>query len=154
MHGLVNELAGEGGLQWCGRLLMIHETFASGGTRSFPVPVSQYLAAKYGYAPERVAPARARILEVMAVLEAQRARSEAAGHAYLLGDAPTAADIYLATFLTALAGRPQEECPDIAPPAAAGFAYFSAELGPSVPPGLLAHRRMMYDRHLPWPIRL
>ena len=39
------------------------------------------------------------------VLEEQRARSQAAGHAYLLGDAPTAADIFLATFLTALAGQ-------------------------------------------------
>ena len=96
LYGLVNELAAEGGLQWCARLLMIHETFASGGTRSFPTPVSQYLAPKYGYAAERIPAARARILEVLILLEAQRARSAAVGHAYLLGDRPTAADIYLA----------------------------------------------------------
>src|SRR5579872_6264164 len=64
LFGLVNELAGEEGAGWCSRLLMVHGSLASGGARSFPLRVAEYLAKDYGYAPARVDAARARVVEV------------------------------------------------------------------------------------------
>jgi len=59
--GWLNELAGEGGLGWNGRLLMIHASLASDGARGFPL-----LAGKYGYAADRIAAARDRSIEIVA----------------------------------------------------------------------------------------
>jgi glutathione S-transferase len=154
LHGLAHELAGAGGLGWCQRLVMIHGGLVTDGARGFPVRVSQYLAPKYGYAPERVAAARDHVVEVLRLFDGQLAASRAAGHRYLLGDELTALDIYLATFLTPLAGQAQVECPQLRPDLLPAFAYLHEELGGQVPPALLAHRSFVYREHLVWPIPL
>lgn len=154
MHGLVHELAGEGGFQWCARLMMIHESVRTGGARSFPAPVAQFLARKYAYAPLSIGPARSRVIEILQLLEAQRARSAAAGYAYILGDRLTALDLYLATFLNSVVALSEADCPGTLPVLRAAFAHLAEELGPAVPPGLAAHRAFVYERHLPWPIAI
>jgi glutathione S-transferase len=154
LHGLLHELASEGGLGWNSRLVMIHGSLDSEGTRSFPLRVAQFLAAKYGYAPARVTPARARIAETLALLDEQLARSRSAGHRYLLGERLTAADIYLAAFLTPAAGLSEADCPDMLPQLRPAFTYLNEELGPGLPASLLAHRAFIYRTHLPWPIAL
>lgn len=154
LFGMANELAGEGGLGWCGRLVMIEASLASGGVRGFPVPVAQRLAAKYGYAPERLPAARARIVEVLGAFDHLLAASRAAGHDYLMGPVLTALDIYLATFLTPFVALPEADCPRMAAPARPAYASLHEQMGPAVPPALVAHRRLVFDRHLPWPIEL
>src|SRR5689334_8389590 len=47
--GLVDLVAGEGGLGWTSRLAMIHASFASQGERGFALPVAKYLAKRYGF---------------------------------------------------------------------------------------------------------
>jgi glutathione S-transferase len=153
-HGLINELAGEDGFQWCARLVMIHESIRTGGARSFPLRVAQFLARKYGYAPERVAAARARVIETMQLLEAERARSAAAGHAYLIGERLTALDLYLATFLNTVVGLSETDCPAMLPALRPAFVHLAEDLGREVPPGLAAHRALVYARHLTWPIAI
>ncbi|HEX3698213.1 MAG TPA: hypothetical protein VH374_22770 [Polyangia bacterium] len=151
--GLLHELAGEDGLGWCSRLLMIHGSLASGGARSFPLPVAQYLAKDYGYAPERVDQARARVADVLLTLQQQLRRSHAAGQAYLVGDRVTALDVYAAAFLTPLVGVSEEDCPAMLPVLRPAFACLQQEVA-AVPAALAAHRRFMFEHHLAWPIAL
>jgi len=152
MFGLVHELAGEDGLGWNNRLLMIDGGLRSEGREGFPLSVARSLARKYGHAPERVAPARARTAEVLALLDRALADAHAAGHRYLMGDAPTALDIYVATFLTPITGVSQAECPAMLAPLRPAFAYVGQQVGDLLSPALAAHRRFIYDEHLGWPI--
>jgi glutathione S-transferase len=133
---------------------MIHGSHTSGGARSFPMPIAQYLASKYGYAPERVAPARARAAEILSLFDGVLAESRAAGHRYLLGPEPSALDVYLATFLTPMLGLSEADCPGVRPEARAAFAYLRDELGGAVTAPLAAHHALIYGSHLPWPIEV
>jgi len=147
--GLLHELAGEDGLGWSARLLMVHASFTSDGQRGFTRPVAQYLAAKYGYAPDRVDDARARAIAIIAALATRLGDA-----AYFGGDRPDALDCYAATFLTPATAIQPEDCPAFAPALRQGFAAAHDELGRFLPDSLLAHRRRMYDQHLGWPIEL
>jgi len=153
MYGLLHELASEGGLGWQSRLIMLHGSFTTGGARSFPLPIAEYLAPKYGYTPERAEVARGRIRQVLALCDQQLARSRAAGHAFMMGEAVGALDIYVAAFLTPPLGT-EVDCPEIRPDLRAGFAYLAAQVAAEVPASLAAHRALMFREHLPWPIRL
>jgi glutathione S-transferase len=154
LFGLAHELCGEDGLGWSERLLMIEGSLSSAGARSFPLPVAQNLASRYGYTPQAVTGARARVVEILALLDRLLADSRAAGHAYLLGPRLTALDIYLATFLTPIVGVSEAECPATVPPVRDAFAYVGEVIGADLPPALAAHRRFIYRDHLPWPIVL
>lgn len=148
LHGLIHELAGEGGLAWYSRLIMIHGGLTSGGERGFPLRVAQFLAPRYGYAPDRVPAARARIRQIAALFE-----ERLAGRSYLLGDRLTAVDLYLATFLTPVLGVSEADCPNLRPELRSAFAYLREEVG-ELPPALVAHRAGIFERHLPWPIEI
>jgi glutathione S-transferase len=152
LHGLAHELAGEDGLGWCARLVMVHGGLTSGGARGFPLPVARYLAPRYGYAPERALAAPDRIARVAALFARQLAASGEAGHAYLLGDELSALDLYLATFLTPVLGIPEAECPTLRPELRPAFAYLREVVAGAIPPALVAHRALVFDRHLGWPI--
>jgi len=153
-HGLAHELCGEGGFGWCARLLMIDGGLTSGGERSFSLPVARYLASKYAYAPERMPGARERMREVLALFDAELARSRAAGHRYLLGAQPTALDIYLATFLTCSLPLADADCPQLPPRVRPALAYLVEQISAEIPPALIAHREHMFQTYLPWPIVL
>jgi glutathione S-transferase len=148
LHGLIHELVGENGLAWSSRLLMVHGGLSTGGAEGFPLPVSQFLAPRYGYAAERVPAALARIRAVLALFE-----ERLAGRRYLLGDQLSALDLYLATCLTPAVGVTEADCPGVHPGVLAAFAYLGKQLGP-LPPALLAHRAGIFERHLQWPIEL
>jgi glutathione S-transferase len=152
LFGLIHELAGEGGLGWSNRLLMMDGALRSDGREGFPVPVAQYLAPKYGYAPERAAPARARVGEVLGLFDRTLAGARAAGHRYLLGGALTALDIYVAAFVTPMVGVTEAECPEMRPRLRPAFEHLTREVGGLLSPELAAHRRFVYDQHLGWPI--
>lgn len=152
--GLCHELAGANGLGWYNRLLMIHGSLTSGGARGFALPIAQYLAPRYGYDPSQAPGARPRLVEILALLERQLAASRAAGHRYLMGEALTALDLYLAAFLTPMVGVSEAECPAMRADLRAAFSYLVDEVAPLVPPALAEHRRLVYQTHLPWPIPL
>jgi glutathione S-transferase len=153
-HGLAHELAGEDGFGWCARLVMTGGSLISEGAKSFPLPVSQRLAGKYSYAPERIAPALARMREILHLFDAQLARSRAAGQRYLIGASITALDIYLATFLTYALPLAEADCPQMLARVRPAFAYLVEQIGADVPPALIEHRAYMFKTHLPWPIVL
>lgn len=152
MFDVLAELASEGGLSWSNRLLMIDGGLRSQGREGFPLPVAQYLAPKYGHAPDCAAPARARVAEVLARLDGALAAAHAAGHRYLLGDTLTVLDIYTATFLTPITGVTEAECPAMRAALRPAFTHVQREVGDLLSPSLAAHRRFIYDEHLGWPI--
>ncbi len=153
MYGLSHALMSEGGLGWSVRTLLTHASVTTGGREGWPAPVAAYLAPKYGYAPDRVPAARARAIRVLGLLARTLAESEAAGHPYLLGPAPTALDVYAATSLGVMVALPHETCPmpDVLRHA---ISTLDAEVRAAVPASLLRHRDLMYARHLRVPVRL
>jgi glutathione S-transferase len=154
LFGLVHELAGEGGVGYSSRLLMIHGSLATGGAAGFPLPVARYLAPKYGYAAERIPAARARIGDILRLFDDELERSRAKGHGYVLGAQPSALDIYLAAFLIPLFGVSEADCPGMRAELRVAFTYLNAQVKDLLTPTLEAHRAMMLERHLGWPITL
>lgn len=153
--GVLHEIAGEDGIGWNARLAMIDAGLTSNGSRGFPLVVAKYLGKRYGYSPERVAAARERVTSQLAYLAGELAAREAAGHGFFGGAAPSAIDVYLATFLTPVAAPITEaECPQLQPMLRQAFATSHEAFGALVPASLLAHRERMFDGYLPRPIDL
>lgn len=152
MFGLSHEILGEGGLGWSVRLLLTHASLATDGREGWPKPVADYLAPRYGYAPERVAASRARAISVLRLLDRTRAESGARGHQYLLGPAPTALDVHAAVGLAVIEPLPEEQCPMPAPVRRA-FETLDRDVREAVSPALREHRALMFERHLVLPVR-
>jgi glutathione S-transferase len=152
MFGLSHELLGEGGLCWNVRLLLTHASLATDGRAGWPKPVAEYLAPRYGYAPDRAPAARARAIGTLRLLDAVLAESRGRGHGYFLGPDPTALDIHAAVALNIISLLPEADCPMPAPVRHA-FETLDQEVKEAVSPALLEHRARMFKRHLVLPVR-
>jgi glutathione S-transferase len=152
MFGLSHEILGEGGLVWNVRLLLTHTGLTTDGRAGWPKPVAEYLAPRYGYAPDRVPAARARTIETLRLLDAVLAESRGRGHAYLLGPSPTALDVHVAVMLATIEPLSEAECP-MPPPVRHAFETLDQEVKEAVSPALLEHRALMFSRHLVLPVR-
>lgn len=152
--GLLHEIAGEDGLGWNARLAMIDASITSEGKRGFPLPVGHYLARRYGYTPDAAVRGRARIERQLHALRDRLRAQQALGHAYLGGPRVSALDVYLATFLTLLSAIAPEDCPRLEPALRQAFGTAHEAFGALVPAELWAHRTMIFERHLAWPIAL
>lgn len=153
LHGLSHEILGEGGLLWNARLFTIEASIASEGRQSFPLPVAKYLAKRYGYTPGCGPQARARVIEILGLLDSQLKEARSAGYRYFLGDRLSALDIYSAAAINMLALLPPDQCP-AHPAALAGFEWLSRELVQAMPQSLVEHRDAMYVSDLKLPIQL
>jgi glutathione S-transferase len=153
MFGLAHELLGSMGVAASVRLLLTHASFATEGREGWPLGVAKYLAPKYGYAPDRVGPAKTKILRGMASFDRELEASRARGSPYVLGAEPCALDVHLALVTGVIAPLPHEACPMPAPVRHA-FETLDADIQSAIPASLLAHREWMYERHLPLPMRL
>ena len=149
LFGLAHELLGENGLVWSSRLLVIHRGLVTEGQEGFPLRIAQYLAPKYGYAPDRVDAARARVRSLF-----DRFARLLEGKTYALGGALTALDLYVATAIAPLAPMSEELCPDTHPVVRHAFATASPDLSNAIPPILAFHRDRIYAKHLELPVRL
>jgi len=147
-QGLAHEILAENGLVWCARLLLIHAGLVTAGQRGFSPGAARYLAPKYGYAPERVDGARARVLSVIALLA-----DRLGGRRTFGTDGPNAVDIYAAVAVGVFHPLPEELCPML-PAIRHAYETTDAELRAAISPALLAHRDRMYERHLTLPVRL
>jgi glutathione S-transferase len=146
--GLANEVAGELGFGWCRRLMLLQPS------DQMPEPLRALIAnmsARYAspdYPPQRAAERCAEIMRALARrLHAQRAR----GSDYLMGDALTVADLYWATFAVMLEPLPEAKCP-MNPGQRAMYTARDPQLRAALDPILLAHRDLVYDRHLELPV--
>ena len=151
MFGLAHEVLGESGLAWNGRLMAIHRGLTTEGREGFPVRVSRYLASKYGYLPDRMEAATARVVFLIAHLAELAEASRARGHHYLFGDTLTALDIYAATTVGMLAPLPETKCIGMAPAIRHAFETSAPELSSKLPAILREHRDWVYERYLGLP---
>jgi glutathione S-transferase len=148
---LSHEICGEGGLNWTRRLQLVH--LGLNGEGGFHPRVAAYLGKKYGHSAETGAAAQARVVQLLekytAILEAQRS----AGSAYFIGDRVTAVDVYAAAAMALFAPLPHEHCPMDAASRAA-FELLDPATAAALDPILLAHRDMMFAKHLKLPLSL
>lgn len=149
LFGLAHELLGDNGLVWSSRLLVIHRGLVTEGQEGFPLRIAQYLAPKYGHAPNRVDAARERVRSLF-----NRFARFLEGKTYALGGALTALDLYIATAIAPLAPMSEDLCPDTHPIVRHAFATASPDLSRAIPHVLVAHRDRIYAKHLELPIRL
>ena len=147
MWGFANELAGEQGIGWNRRLQGFARACNSGRTN----PVSETLIGKYGYDAEAAKAAPARIAGSLAALATQLKAQQAKGVDFLVGDALSAADIYLVTFLNLVSPLPHEHCP--MPDAfRAGFTAREPEILAALDAALLAHRDRIFGEYFRSPM--
>lgn len=157
MFGLMHEILGENGLSWSRRLLVVHESFRPDDPerprRGFPLPLAQMLASRYGYAPDRAARARSRLIEVLQLLDAELRqgqdglRGAATGGPYYFGARLTALDLYAAAAVAALV-PPSDRLRPIVPALRPIFESLAPEVAAVVTPALRAHRDLVHERHM------
>jgi glutathione S-transferase len=145
---LANDLCGERGLGWTRRLQLVHAGAAKIG--GFPGRVGAYLGGKYGYDAAQAATYGPRVCELLRKL-AKALR--ATGGPYYFGDRLNAVDVYSAAFMALFKPLPEAQCA-MEPWARAAFEYLDDETRAALDPALLAHRDLMYQRHLPVPLSL
>jgi glutathione S-transferase len=149
--GLAHEICGEDGLGWSRRLRLIHAGLQDAG--GFPKRVAAYLAKKYGYSPKAGAAAAARVAALLRMLAARLEAQRAAGSRYYVGSAPTAVDVYSATFMAMFGPLPHQQCP-MEPTSRAAFETLDAATAAALCPILFEHRDMMYRERLALPLSL
>jgi len=146
LFGLAHEICGQDGLGWARRLRLIH-------AGAFGARGSQYLGRKYGYSPAAGAAAAGRVTALLHLLAARLDAQRQAGSRYYLGGAPTAVDVYSATFMALFKPLPPEHCA-MDEAVRDAFARPDPETDGALDPILLEHRDMMYARHLELPLSL
>jgi glutathione S-transferase len=151
VFGLSHEICGEDGLGWCRRLQGVHAAMTGGV--GFPKPIAQYLAPKYGYRTDSGERAGRRVAELLGMFSHRLHAQHEAGSRYLVGNALTATDIYLATFIALFAPLPQEHC-DIPESFREGFESMDDATRSAFDPVLTEHRDEIYHRHLELPLTL
>ena len=107
MVGLINEMAGEGGLAWNARILMLNAAFMAQGDAATQNP----MFAEYGFDPGAVDAAIAWIEGFLGYFASHLQAQSERGSEYLVGDSFTAADVYWACFSNMLQPLPPEQCP-------------------------------------------
>jgi glutathione S-transferase len=150
MLGLINEIAGENGLGWQRRHLLIKGNVDSAHdqrTRDF----WRRFGGKYSFSEEAAAAAPARIAAILKFLADHLDRQKARGSKFFIGDKLSAADIYWAAFAALIRPMPPELCP-----MATSFREMYTEKNPLVAaamtPSLTEHRDFIYSEYLELPV--
>ena len=151
MFGAINELAGENGLAWSQRLLMVDNPLKNLPKNDESRPFWNLLGSKYGYSKEKADAARLRIISILQKIDRLLANNQTAQDKYFFPSGFSALDIYSACFIGLLKPMPPEKCPmatDFRP------AYSSAdcEINEAISEKILEHRDYIYEKHLELPI--
>lgn len=142
MFGLSHDICGEMGIGWIRRLLLQHASFTTDGSEGFALPVAKFLARRYGYSADLVAPARRRFVEIVTALDRKLAAS---GGPNFFGDRLTAADFHWAAAMGSLLPLPDSVRP-IAPAIRPVFERLEDDLAAAITPALRAHRDRIAPR--------
>ncbi len=157
LFGLGFLIAGEEGFGWQRRLMMLHPVLSVPHDQ-LPADnpmrlVVERLGGRYGYSPEAAAAAPERAAAVLEVLSARLEAQQRAGSPYFLGDALTALDVLWAAFAALLRPLPEEHC-SFAPMLRAQYTVEDPRILAAASPLLLAHRDLVYEKHLGLPLDL
>ena len=149
VFGLGRELCGELGLGWLRRLMLVHML-----KKAAPdLPITRYLAERYGYDPALAEAAPARVAAIVRTFSAQLASQRGKASSYLVGDSLSALDVWWAAFAAMLDPLPHELCP-MRPDTRAAYEVRDPVVKAAIDPALLAHRDFVYRAHLELPVRL
>ena len=150
MMGFSTELCGPDGFGWSRRLELMGRpsTRNPSGTASYDM---QRMTQSYGVNPETIARAPLRMISIMNGLATQLHRQKAAGSDYLIGKKLSACDLHWAAVSLFVSPLPPEECamPDFM---RENYTHLTPELAAALDPILLAHRDMIYKRHIKLPL--
>ena len=150
--GMSHALCSEDGLGWNRRHQLLAPALAAPGADANPALAgSRVLGRSYGWSEAAAARANDRVCSILRFFSEQLAAQRAAGREYLVGDALSAVDIYWATFAAMLQPMPNERCP-MPEGLRAGYGHVTPEIAEALDPALLAHRDLVYDRHLRLPM--
>jgi glutathione S-transferase len=148
---MCDDICGEAGLGWSGRLEGVHSGLNDQG--GFPKPIAQYLGAKYGY-EESLAKINADRLVVLLHQLAKCLRDQKhSGSRFYMGGSLSAVDIYSATFMAYFKPLEQSVCP-MDKQMRAAFESNTKVVTQALDPILLAHRDFMYEQFLELPLSL
>lgn len=151
LFGLSHEICGEDGLGWARRLHGVHVSLAGGA--GFPKPIAEYLGAKYGYRGDNGEAAGRRVVQLLGMFARRLKQQRQRGSRHLIGDAFSAADIYLATFMALFAPLPNDLCA-IPDDFRTAFSAMDDATRAALDPVLLEHRDEIYQKYLELPLTL
>lgn len=151
MFGLINEIAGENGLGWSKRLILVEQALLKAAPGSADYAFWQTLGQKYLYTPAAGRAAKARMIEILVKLDAELAASRARGSRYFIGDGLSALDLYAACFYALLEPLPPELCP-MATSYRPAYRNADPDIEKHMTPALREHREFIYRQHLVLPI--
>ena len=151
MNGLLNELAGEGGMLWSGRYLMFRAMEEALGPEAV---ATNPMFRDYRYSAEAAAAAPPRMIAILSRLEQQLDKQAVAGSPYFIGGQLSALDLYWACFSQTLDPLPPEVNPMPSRVRAAwqGVAAVLAQEGYTLGSSLLQHRDMIFQDHIGLPL--
>jgi len=151
MFGLINEIAGENGLGWQRRHLLIKGNVSNPATDQRTKDFWHRFGGKYLFNEEAAAAAPARVASILKFLAERLDRQKAKGSKFFIGDKLSAADIYWATFAALIRPIPPELCP-----MATSFREMYTEKNPLIEaataPSLMEHRDFIYSEYLELPL--
>jgi glutathione S-transferase len=157
LFGLGFLLAGEEGFGWQRRLMLLHPILSLPHDALPPDnPVRQTverLGRRYGYSAEAAQAAPTRAAALLRPLAERLDVQKRAGSPYFFGDALTALDVMWAAFAALVKPLPEEQC-RFSPALRAQYTLEDPTVLEAVSPLLLAHRDLVYEKHLGLPLDL
>jgi glutathione S-transferase len=111
MFGIIHELAGEWGLGWCRRLMMMSDIDRNLKSAGKPLaPTVSALMDEYGFSAQNAENASARVADIISNLARRLREQRANGSRFFIGSQLTAADIYWVSFSYMVELLPDDLC--------------------------------------------
>jgi glutathione S-transferase len=154
MFGLSHELMSEQGFGWNRRLLLLKQGMGDAEEPPEPLrPILGRMLGQYGYSRAAAEAALPRVVSILRMLSERLRTSKRAGHEYLMGAHLSALDIHWAAMAAMVDPLPAALCamPEMM---RASYAAKDPAIAEALDPALLAHRDMIYERHLELPVEL
>ncbi len=152
MFGLSHEIASEDGLAWNRRHQLLAPMLSAPDAATNPALAGgRVLGANYGWSADAAARADDRVCEVLGLLSDQLAAQKKVGREYLIGEALSALDIYWATFCALIRPLPHEQNP-MPEFLRASYGGISEKAADILDEDLIAHRDLVYEKHLQLPL--
>jgi glutathione S-transferase len=151
MVGLINEIAGEGGMLWNSRQLMFRALRKALGEEA---TADNPMFRDYRYDAEAAASAVGKVIQVLKRLERQLERQATAGSRYMIADRLSALDLYWACFSQTLLPLPQDvsPIPDSLRTTWGSAAAEIAQAGYRAHERLFEHRDFIFRDHIGLPL--
>lgn len=147
--GFLTEIAGRDGLGWHRRILMCAPMLDAPADPDNP-GLADVLCG-YGVTEEALAQSNARIVAILRELAAQLERQKQAGSQWLVGNAPSALDLFWACFSMMLDPLSQDRNP--MPDWLRGmYASLPDDIAAALDPALIAHRDRVYEEVIGLPL--